>query len=321
MNVNFLYSLRNWTNTSMCEILEHENPEIVVRELIFNHDIPKPIITKSQTDILNLNIQSQTSISNLNTHVPHHQYSKSISIPLLTQNGDKSFNDGHFSDQKIMWNEFENRLYFRASKLVIGLRYNFIHRVFNSGKFSLGGRFYGAVYQQLPSAYRKHIFINDNPTIELDYSALHIRMLYHMEGVDFRKDPYEGIEERKKFKTVQLILINAEDRKKAVCGIRKELMEMGYRTGLKDEDIEGLIETFVSLHPTISKFLHSGIGLKLQNIDSKIMDNILTNLTKMGIPALPVHDSVIVEKRYEEELEHQMVNCYKKVMNFEPIIH
>jgi len=51
------------------------------------------------------------------------------------------------------------------------------------------------------------------------------------------------------------------------------------------------------------------------------MDNILTNLTKMGIPALPVHDSVIVEKGYEEELKYQMVNCYKKVIGFEPVVH
>ena len=96
---------------------------------------------------------------------------------------------------------------------------------------------------------------------------------------------------------------------------------MGYRTGLKDEDIEELIQTFVSLHPKISKFLHSGVGLTLQNIDSKIMDDILTNLRKLGIPALPVHDSVIVEKGFEEELKHQMVSCYKKVMGFEPILH
>ena len=317
LDVNFLHTLWNWIVSGMCEILELTNFE-KISNLCSNLNSSSPNLTSMSNLPIpsspNLTSMSNLPISNLTSHIY-------TSIPLLSRMVYKYQYLHIDSLLKNELNEQRNIALFKADKLFIKLNYIFLHRVFNNGKFSLGGRFYGSVHQQLPKDYRKHIFINDNPTVELDYSALHIRMLYHLEGVDFRKDPYEGIEEREKFKTVQLILINAKDRKKAVCGIRKELMEMGYRTGLKDEDIEGLIETFVSLHPTISKFLHSGVGLKLQNIDSKIMDNILTNLTKMGIPALPVHDSVIVEKGYEEELKYQMVNCYKKVIGFEPVVH
>lgn len=65
-----------------------------------------------------------------------------------------------------------------------------LYRVFNNNSFDQGGRFYGAFYQTMPKDLRKDILINGEPTVELDYAAHHVRIPYHLEGVDYREDPY-----------------------------------------------------------------------------------------------------------------------------------
>jgi len=47
---------------------------------------------------------------------------------------------------------------------------------------------------------------------------------------------------------------------------------------------------------------------------------ILERMTKEGIPALPVHDSVICPVSNKEFLMQVMMEEYEKVMGFEPII-
>jgi hypothetical protein len=109
--------------------------------------------------------------------------------------------------------------------------FNFLHRVFNNGTFSQGGRFYGGFHLELLRNLRKRIRINGEPVVEPDFSALHIRMLYHLEGIDYREDPYIALcdshEERKVFKIIFLVAINAETERKGIYGIQKELEENG----------------------------------------------------------------------------------------------
>lgn len=65
----------------------------------------------------------------------------------------------------------------------------FLHRVFNLN-LELGGRFYGH-HQELPSDSRKLLLFNGKPTTELDYSSLHIAILYAWQGVEMMGDPYK----------------------------------------------------------------------------------------------------------------------------------
>ena len=103
-----------------------------------------------------------------------------------------------------------------------GLDFNwnhpFLYRVFNQRSFKLGGRFFGSFHLEMPKTLRPYILINNEPTIEADYKALHIRMLYHLEGIHYDTDPYEdvaqGRDERSIYKLVLLIAINAETEKK-----------------------------------------------------------------------------------------------------------
>lgn len=54
-------------------------------------------------------------------------------------------------------------------------------RVFNNESFCQGGRFYGHWSQQIPKECRSHIKIDDQNTVEVDFSAYHLHMIYFME--------------------------------------------------------------------------------------------------------------------------------------------
>jgi hypothetical protein len=168
---------------------------------------------------------------------------------------------------------------------------------------------------------RKDILIDGQPTTEIDYSAYHILMLYHREGIDYPNDPYtvcEGPERRQIYKAVGLIAINAESNKSAYGAIRDELRDRGIPAPRRDEPFKTLIRKFREAHRGIEQHLFSDIGVTLQNIDSKIMNAILVRLIDHGILGLSVHDSVIVPEQHEAFTKEVMTEEYQKVMGFKP---
>jgi len=210
------------------------------------------------------------------------------------------------------------------AELVFRLKYEVCRRVFNNSSFKNGGRFYGASHLDIPSHMRGFIRINGEPVVELDYDALHVVMLYHLRGIDIdlTQDPYDGIvgpEDRSIKKIALLTAINAPTETKAIKGIRKTLVGDGI-TGdiLTDKSLKNLIARAKLAHTDIADDIASGKGIKLQNIDSRIADAILTNMIAENIPALPVHDSFVVPQQYEEKLKQQMVDEYEKILGFEP---
>ena len=207
-------------------------------------------------------------------------------------------------------------------RLILRLNYEYLHRVFSRKSFKKGGRAYGALHQNLPKHMRRHIYINGEKTAEVDYSAYHIRMLYHKERIDYKEDPYivcGGSDLRDTFKAVGLIAINAEDKKSAYGAIRDELEARDIPLPKIKKPLVWLFKTFRQTHKPISKYLFSDIGITLQNKDSEIMNNILMRLMDKGILGLSVHDSVIVAEQYAEILRDIMVAEYKEVMGFKPM--
>lgn len=216
--------------------------------------------------------------------------------------------------------------YFGISQLEFAINNKKLHRVFNQGSFEFGGRFYGGGYQLVPKKFRPHILLNGEPTVELDYSAHHIRIAYHLEGIDYQDDPYMAMtdddKERKIFKLLFLVILNAETEAKAISGFRNNDRKELFRLlgDLKDSTIKPLLARVKKMHPKIAHYIHSGKGVLFQNIDSKITEAILMRMTINGIPCLPIHDSYIVPKQYGNQLEEAMLEEYKLVMAFEPVI-
>jgi len=63
-----------------------------------------------------------------------------------------------------------------------------IVRIYARGQTNKGGRFYRGWWQHVPSHVRRHILIDGNKTIEIDYSGMSMRLLYASEGADLDLD-------------------------------------------------------------------------------------------------------------------------------------
>jgi len=197
-----------------------------------------------------------------------------------------------------------------------------LYRVFNNGSITDGGRFYGGCWQQFNEGERGSLTINGAVVEELDFKGLHIRMLYALRGIDLGdEDPYliPGLDQshRDLFKVAVLILINASGRTATIEAIRNEVRE-------KFPDFNGnldlLINQFVEHHHRIRADFFTGAGVKLQRIDSDILEDVLWELAIRGIPALPVHDSVVVPTGHREVVESSMIKAYEKRLGFTPRI-
>ena len=107
----------------------------------------------------------------------------------------------------------------------------FVRRVFSRGDWNCNGRFYGGFWQQVGSEYRKHIYINDTPTVEVDYKGLHAAILSAEKGVVYSGDRYDlgstvcarldKQQQRSAVKLLVLASINAKDRKSAFAAFRQ----------------------------------------------------------------------------------------------------
>ena len=198
-----------------------------------------------------------------------------------------------------------------------------LHRVFNRESFKCNGRAYGALHQKLPKKLRQFILIDGKPTVELDFSAYHILMLYHLKGIDYPDDPYTacgGPEMRKAFKIASLIGINAPSIRKAYRAILAKFEEENIPLPAVKRPLKHLIETFKAKHEPIADSICSDVGIELQNIDSNIMNAILMRLMDMGILGLSVYDSVIVAEEFAEITRGIMIEEYQKVFGFKPRI-
>lgn len=80
--------------------------------------------------------------------------------------------------------------YGKEFKQALDHNHHFVRRMFSRGSWELNGRFYGAWWQLVPSGLRKEIYINDTPTVEVDFKGLHVSFLSAEQGVELDGDPY-----------------------------------------------------------------------------------------------------------------------------------
>ena len=213
--------------------------------------------------------------------------------------------------------------------LNIDLNRNNVHRVFNNGTFKEGGRFHGGWWQNIPRELRKRITIQDKPTVEVDYSAMHIVILYAIEGIDYFDkndgDPYliEGFKNDDKhralFKLMLLTCLNASSKTSAKQAIRHEMREKptDYPDGV---DLDAAIKAFEVKHAPIAGHFYSGIGNRLQYYDSVVAEKVIDHFTgegSVGIAPLVVHDSFIVRRGLEDELREVMEESLRNVLKNE----
>ena len=104
-------------------------------------------------------------------------------------------------------------------------------------------------------------------------------MVFISANINYEGDVYGILSkdefERKLFKTAGLVMFNASSEEECISAISNEFKNNGLRGKvLEHKFIKDLMDRFKNYHSPISKHIYSGIGIKLQNKDSVIMNNI-----------------------------------------------
>lgn len=211
----------------------------------------------------------------------------------------------------------------RSIRVSIGHRHQLVRRIFSRGSWEMNGRFYGPWWQGLNSRLRSQIFINDTPTVEIDFKAMHIQILAAQKGVELPPDPYElppgqfpntdPKEQRRLVKQLVLTALNAKDTRSA-CSAFREGLEAGHAgKHLKNATLQRTIDAFSEHVPALADSLCSDVGIRLMFTDSQIMERVITHCTLLDLPVLTIHDSAIVPYTHSKELEAAMIRAAVEV--------
>ena len=194
-----------------------------------------------------------------------------------------------------------------------------LYRVFNDPGLHTGGRFYGGWWQNIPKEARKHLLVNGKKMVELDYSNQHPSILYAQEGVARPADCYSGVIDPYHLP----IAVNRKQLRNAVKAAFNAMLnsQKPLKRAPKDLKLKALGLTWAELssaiiafHAPIAHHFYTGVGLRLQRLDSDIAEKVLLHFADKGIAILPLHDSFIMHHGYRDWLEPVMHNAYLEVV-------
>jgi len=181
-----------------------------------------------------------------------------------------------------------------------------LRRIFNGKRLDYGGRFYGGWWQNVPSALRRYIRINSDPISEVDFSAMAIRCLYARHGLIPPDDPYD----------IGCNYTNSDDPRRSVVKLYFNAALNDFRKRFRlskdklnllgEKSIKTLKERVLKHHPILEQWLHSGVGLELQFLESQIAEHVMLSLLEKNVVCLPIHDSFIVAAKDETLLKQAM---------------
>ena len=204
--------------------------------------------------------------------------------------------------------------FLRSGPKVVNPRRLNLYRVFNA-HWQYGGRLYGGFWQNLPSRDRLQMRLGGELVVEHDFNFIHPTLMAAIAGISLDgHDPYVLPKfQRSIVKSAFNILLNAPTMTSARRAITLELRNAG--TEIDMRGVSDLLQAIQDQHPQFSRFWGTGLGLRLQQIDSELCIRILARLRAVGIVALPVHDSFIVPEQasglLREVMEIELENTVK----------
>ena len=164
-------------------------------------------------------------------------------------------------------------------------------------------------------------------TAEIDFSGLHIVILYAQKGINYwaevNEDPYElhGINDidpdvdlRAAAKLLLLTAINSDDTNKTFKAFRSQSATGSPEKKMTDGQLSAMLHQLAQKHEPIAHKLASGAGIDLMYVDSQITEKLIENFTYVyNCPILTVHDSYIVPFCYDHFLYQEMQAAFKEV--------
>lgn len=208
------------------------------------------------------------------------------------------------------------------------------HRVFSQGdlpsfNWDKGGRLYsmGDSYQQRKAPQRAAMKLDGEPVVEIDIRASHLTILHAKLGVPFLckgSDPYEHPSLPRHVVKMWITMTLGYDRFQSRWS-SDAVEEYGAKYGRalgEDYPIKAVREEVLKLLPLLKGWetCHIRWG-DLQFLESCVVVDTVHQLAMMhGVPALPVHDSIIVPASKEELARSVFTANFKKHVGVVPAL-
>ncbi|TJZ85787.1 hypothetical protein [Paracoccus hibiscisoli] len=159
---------------------------------------------------------------------------------------------------------------------------------------------------------RQYLTIEGQPTTELDYRNMQLVLHYAMSGKVVPDGDLYEIEgqDRDWMKAVLTASLGVATRDDALGALRKKLVEANLsRAGRA----EALYDTFWGQHSRVYPHGEGAEALwgKLQYADSQIALRVLRYMLEQNVPAIPIHDSFIVQEQHWEKLHMAMRTAWR----------
>lgn len=187
--------------------------------------------------------------------------------------------------------------------LKIDQRRRFLVRRFTYGSFEKGGRLWGGFWQEIKRIQRPHFLrIKGESTAECDFNSIVVRLAYAYASKergelpiipkgDLYTIPGLSPESRDGVKKLfsALLFDEHKNRDRFPKHVAEKFSECDQRKGFAF-----VLRQIKAYHPSLVSLFGTGIGHKLQFLESQLLVNVLLHLNKKGIVALPIHDCVII---------------------------
>ena len=193
--------------------------------------------------------------------------------------------------------------------------------------FNSGGRSYAAWSALNKTGARSLIFIDGEESVEEDYTASTINILYRaVTGTRFNGDPYDLTVgklhvPRHLVKAVATCAQNCDSLNGVSRAVGKRYSDgktssdpqtianyQEYKDFKKRVEIVAVLQSFLNKHQPIKHALLQGkhLGNKIQCLESDLVFEVVNQLTQQGIPCLTIHDSFIVQEKHQQILKTLM---------------
>jgi hypothetical protein len=195
-------------------------------------------------------------------------------------------------------------------------------------RWNRGGRLYSegeGHYQQAKPDVRLAMTLNGKPVVEIDIRASYLTIVHGLAGqpLDLEQDPYgvEGVPRElvKAWTTASLSEGQAQRR-----WPRRTTDSFREKTGLllaDEHPVAEVADVMTRRFPVLARLPDLGVGWgELMYLESEAMVQTLLQLIDQGIPALPVHDSLILAHEHEDLGRTVLSSCYETMVGITPTL-
>lgn len=179
-----------------------------------------------------------------------------------------------------------------------------LRRIFNNRSWQDGGRLAGGFWMSMPRAERfERIRLDGERIADVDYRQLFPRLAYVRAQAEQPDDDIYDVAGDKTGRDGWKVLLNAMLFADGRLGNWPKGAREHFPEGTKLRDA---IEMLERKHAPIARLFGTGLGFQLMKAESDILIRVISHLFEQRIPALPLHDAVLVARSHAKIAQEAM---------------